>query len=140
MDRSGDELMGMLSTLMADERFGEVLTAVRESFSPDAENSSANAENNNSGTAPVIEESPAPSVPTGASPDSRQSSPIPPELISKLPEIMGMLSAGGGKGGNSRMADRKRLLQALKPFLSDRRREAVDSIVNIAGIADIFGI
>lgn len=74
---------------------------------------------------------------------------LSPEMLAKLPQVMSALSgisgaaaSGGGSaaksGGGGRMADRKKLLLALKPFLSRRRCEAIDSIVNIAGLGDIL--
>ncbi len=119
------DMSKMLERLMADEKFGELLNSVKESISASADNASEK-------TAPseksVQAESPISAIPK-----------LSPELMSKLPEIMGMLSGSGGST-DSKMADRKRLLSALKPFLSDKRKNAVDSIVNIAGIADLFGI
>lgn len=127
----GEDTSKLLQSLMADERFGEVLEAVKGAFSTDAENSAPSTS--------------SPPTPDEAEPVS--SAPIPaipqlsPELMSKLPSIMSMLSAEKADGKNSsRLNDRKRLLQALKPFLSQGRRDAVDSIVNIAGIADLLGL
>lgn len=116
----------MLERLMADEKFSELLNSVKESFSADADNAPVNTDP--VPESPASEQTPIPSIPK-----------LSPELMSKLPEIMGMLSGEGGSS-DSKMADRKRLLNALKPFLSDKRKNAVDSIVNIAGIADLFGI
>ncbi len=119
------DMSKLLEQLMADEKFGEVLASVKESLSANVDNadSSAPAEN-----APAPAPSPIPAIPK-----------LSPELMAKLPEIMGMLSGGESHSGSG-MEDRKRLLYALKPFLSENRRNAVDSIVNIAGIADLFGI
>ena len=116
----GDELSGVIGKLMNDEKFSEILEAVKSSFSASDENDTQKSDI----AAPV------PQIPA-----------LSPELMSKLPEIMSMLSGGESSGKtDSRLADRKRLLQALKPFLSQSRREAVDSIVNIAGIADLLGL
>lgn len=129
MADSTPDMSELIGRLMADEKFGELLQSVRSSISADVDNADppaeeTAAENTSDETPPV------PAIPA-----------LSPELISKLPEIMGMLSPdGGGKKGGSKMEDRKRLLNAMKPFLSEKRRTAVDSIVNIAGIADLFGI
>lgn len=133
MDNIPSGMSEMLAKLMADEKFGEMVESLKSSFSADAESahveefSTAVAE----GSADIENsESPVSAIPK-----------LSPELMSKLPEIMGMLSSSeGGKKHTSRMDDRKRLLNAMKPFLSEKRRSAVDSIVNIAGIADLFGI
>ena len=121
------DMSEMLSRLMSDEKFMEMAEAVKASLSADDDN-----------TDPAPEET--------QDTDSEESSPVAgipklsPELMSKLPEIMGMLSSSGGKKGHSKMEDRKRLLAAMKPFLSEKRRDAVDSIMNIAGFADLFGL
>ena len=133
MDNLPADMSRMLQNLMADEKFGEMVESLKASFSANDENS-------------ATEES-VPSSDDITSASDENGSPVSaipklsPELMAKLPEIMGMLSSSeGGKKHNSRMDDRKKLLNALKPFLSEKRRGAVDSIVNIAGIADLFGI
>ncbi len=136
---NGEDLSEVIGKLMADEKFGEIVEAVRESFSANAEDASSDSSHKNAESAKASDDSidntptdsPVPAIPQ-----------LSPELMSKLPMIMSMLSGdkkGDGKG-ESRLADRKRLLQALRPFLSKSRKEAVDSIVNIAGIADLFGL
>lgn len=133
MDKSGDDLAKMISQLMADEKFSETIAAVKESLAASSDGSSTSAENVQ--------------VPSVAKVSSQESAPtsfpsIPPELISKLPEIMSLLGASGGNhsSGNEKTDKRTKLLNALKPFLSDRRKGAVDSIINIAGIAELFGL
>lgn len=127
------DMSEMLGRLMADEKFGELVESLKGSFSTNADNSTP------------AEESPATEAVTAAQTEESASVPgipkLSPEIIAKLPEIMGMLSSSeGGKKHNSKMEDRKRLLTAMKPFLSEKRRHAVDSIVNIAGFADLFGL
>lgn len=137
---NSDELSSAVMKLMSDDRFGELLSTVKSALSSNAEIDSPSAAtpvpSEDKPTEQVVPDTT--SAPISAVPQ------ISPEILSKLPEIMSMLSAGmsGGdeKKGASRMADRKRLLTAMKPFLSENRRNAVDSIVNIAGIADLFGI
>ena len=130
---SGEDLSEMLEKLMADEKFGEILNAVKSSFSAGAEDSSDSVEVEASAVSADVlpAESPISAIPG-----------LSPELISKLPMIMSMLSGGkpDGQKSDSKLQDRKRLLQALKPFLSQSRRDAVDNIVNIAGIADLLGL
>ena len=129
MAENAPDMSELLGRLMADEKFGELVNSVKASISTNADNIDPPADEIH-GETPVEESSAASAAPV-----------LSPELISKLPEIMGMLSLdNGGKKGGSRMEDRKRLLNAMKPFLSEKRRTAVDSIVNIAGIADLFGI
>lgn len=130
---SGEDLSRMIEKLMADEKFAEIVSAVKGSFSTDADNTGSSNTARDAAVEEDVKSTPASSIPE-----------LSPELLSRLPQIMSMLSSGSKEGGSSKdsshLADRKRLLQALRPFLSEHRREAVDSIVNIAGIADLFGI
>jgi len=128
---SGD-MSEMLGRLMADEKFGELVESLKGSFSANADNAPAKEPSEPEATPAVQNEAatPSPGIPK-----------LSPEIMAKLPEIMGMLSSSeGGKKHHSKMEDRKRLLTAMKPFLSEKRRHAVDSIVNIAGFADLFGL
>lgn len=67
---------------------------------------------------------------------------IPPDIMDKLPQIMASL--GGGGGGRSEKKndggkDMARLLRALKPYLSGRRRDAIESIITVAELGSIAG-
>ncbi len=130
---SGEDISKMIEALMTDEKFAEVVTSIKESFSAKAEDSSSEE---------ISPETTEADQNTSVSPISAIPE-ISPELISKLPEIISMMS-GGNNGhptkNNSHLSDRKHLLQALKPFLSSQRKEAVDSILNVAGIADLLGL
>lgn len=126
---SGEDMSKMLERLMDDEKFGEVLNAVKESMSANADISADAPSPDEKDSDSTQPDPPIPSI-----------SKLSPELMAKLPEIMGMLSGDGMRKSDPHLEDRKRLLKALKPFLSENRRRAVDSIVNIAGIADLFGI
>lgn len=120
-DTGTPDMSALLSGLMSDERFGEILAAVKKSMGE------------NTSTAVTEEKKEVISATDGDLPQ------IPPEIISKIPEIMGMLSVGDShKKGKT--DERRRLLQALRPFLSEKRQTAVDTIVNITGITDIFGL
>ncbi len=71
---------------------------------------------------------------------------ISPDMLSKLPQMMSALApllSGGEKKSNSTAGDdgekRKRLLAALRPYLSGARRDAVDSIMKVTEMTDIMG-
>ncbi len=78
---------------------------------------------------------------------------IPPEMLAKLPQMMSALSpllSGGREGGDGKAGQkedggkgdaekRKRLLAALKPYLSSTRRDAVDSILKVTEMTDLVG-
>lgn len=76
--------------------------------------------------------------------------PVTPEMMAKLPQMMQTLApllGGGSTGkappeGKSSAADadrRKKLLAALKPYLSDHRRDAVDSILRVTEMTELLG-
>ncbi len=77
--------------------------------------------------------------------------PITPDMMAKLPQMMAALGplAGGGKEKPSAASGadkaslhdaekRKKLLAALKPYLSGNRRDAVDSIARMTELTDIL--
>jgi hypothetical protein len=73
---------------------------------------------------------------------------IPPELLASLPKLMksagpllGRLrehQSGGKKGGGHGFGRHEHLLKALKPYLSESRREAVDLLADLAELAEAF--
>lgn len=75
---------------------------------------------------------------------------ITPDMMQKLPQMMSALAplvggggalgkpAESGKGG-SEGEKRKKLLSALRPYLSDNRREAVDQILKVTEMTDLLG-
>jgi Sec-independent protein translocase protein TatA len=78
--------------------------------------------------------------------------PITPEMMAKLPQMMSALAplVGSAKKadsdkkeeGRTNTADsekRKKLLMALRPYLSDNRREAVDGILKMTEMTDLLG-
>lgn len=75
---------------------------------------------------------------------------ITPEMMQKLPQMMSALAplvGGAGKekssGGSAKEGHegekRKRLLAALRPYLSDSRRDAVDQILKVTEMTDLLG-
>lgn len=76
---------------------------------------------------------------------------INPELMSRLPAIMSSLSSSfGGSGAASPVGSfggsahhpsqnkRLALLHALRPYLSEHRRDAIDRIVKITALGDLL--
>lgn len=77
-----------------------------------------------------------------------------PELMAKLPQVMAMLRPmmeGAMSGGGAEPVaktdatpkkgppdDRSALLLALKPFLSEDRKQAVDAILRISALGDVL--
>ena len=64
-------------------------------------------------------------------------------IPSKLPELMAnaapiIAALSGGKGGKQPDDDRTRLLCALKPYVNSHRRDAIDTMVQIARISEVI--
>lgn len=116
---SGEELQGAVQSILSNPAFSQLLGQLQGKGDS--------------------EESKTPSVPT-----------ITPEMMQKLPQMMSALAplvGGGGKesssGGTGKgLGDgekRKRLLAALRPYLSDSRRGAVDQILKVTEMTDLLG-
>lgn len=62
---------------------------------------------------------------------------LPPELLSKLPALMGAL--GSMKGGKDSAKDEKSaLLLALKPYMSPQRCDAIDKLIMINRLSELM--
>lgn len=72
---------------------------------------------------------------------------IPPEILAKLPQMMSALSGISGIGSNTppspaptgKEAQRSALLKALRPYMSERRRAALDGILGMESVAKVLG-
>ncbi len=65
------------------------------------------------------------------------------EIAAKLPQAMSALSSmgiGGGKPPQKRGEDKKReaLLKALRPYMSERKRGAIDMMLGFGSLAEIM--
>ena len=117
---SSEELGQAVSSILADPAFGRLLSELR------GEGGDAAAS-----AAPVS----APAV-----------SAVTPQMLEKLPQMMAALrplvegaEKGQGKEADDEAARRRRLLSALRPYLSDKRRGAVDNILRITEMTDLLG-
>jgi len=117
---SSEELGQAVSSILADPAFGRLLSELR------GEGGDAAAS-----AAPVS----APAVPA-----------VTPQMLEKLPQMMAALrplvegaEKGQGKEADDEAARRRRLLSALRPYLSDKRRGAVDNILRITEMTDLLG-
>ena len=115
---SGEELQGAVQSILSNPAFAQILGQLQGKGDGEVQN--------------------APAVPA-----------ITPEMMQKLPQMMSALAPlmggkGEGKpsGGKKEINDgekRKRLLAALRPYLSDNRRGAVDQILKVTEMTDILG-
>ena len=87
------------------------------------------------GAAASTAEEVAERVPTGV--PSAEASPLlpSPESLSAVAPLLGMLS---GKGGRGRENDKTCLLRALKPYVSQGRREAIDTMIRLSELSDLL--
>ncbi len=64
------------------------------------------------------------------------------DISSKLPDLMAnvapVIAALSGKGGKQPDDDRTKLLCALKPYVNHHRREAIDTMVQLARISEVI--
>ena len=64
------------------------------------------------------------------------------DISQKLPDLMAnvapVIAALSGKGGKQPDDDRTRLLCALKPYLNPHRRDAIDTMVQLARISEVI--
>lgn len=115
---SGEELQGAVESILASPAFSQILGQLQ----------GKSAE----------EDQKKPAVPA-----------ITPEMMQKLPQMMSALAPlvggkGDGKseGGKKELNDgekRKRLLSALRPYLSDNRRDALDQVLKVTEMTDLLG-
>lgn len=114
---SGEELQGAVQSILSNPAFAQILGQLQGKDGG--------------------EEAKAPAVPS-----------ITPEIMQKLPQMMSALapliggSKGSGTDGKKEQSDnekRRRLLAALRPYLSDGRRGAVDQILKVTEMTDLLG-
>lgn len=115
---SAEELQGAVQSILANPAFGQILGQLQGKGEEEQKN---------------------PAMPA-----------ITPEMMQKLPQMMSALaplvggagkeksSGGSGKEGHEG-EKRKRLLAALRPYLSDGRRDAVDQILKVTEMTDLLG-
>ena len=115
---SGEQLQTAVQSILSDPAFGKLLREVQGG-----------------------EGEQTPAIPT-----------VTPEMMAKLPQMMSALAplVGSAKKadsdkkeeGRTNTADsekRKKLLMALRPYLSDNRREAVDGILKMTEMTELLG-
>lgn len=115
---SAEELQGAVQSILSNPAFGQILGQLQGKGEEEQKN---------------------PAMPA-----------ITPEMMQKLPQMMSALAplmGGAGKekssGGSAKEGHegekRKRLLAALRPYLSDSRRDAVDQILKVTEMTDLLG-
>ena len=65
-----------------------------------------------------------------------------PQMMSALAPLVGGKGEGESSGGKKELNEgekRKRLLSALRPYLSDNRRDALDQVLKVTEMTDLLG-
>lgn len=62
---------------------------------------------------------------------------LPPDLMGKLPALMGALGPMLGAGGEKK-DEKTALLLALKPYMSPQRCDAIDKLIMLGRIGEVF--
>ena len=65
---------------------------------------------------------------------------LPNDMMKRLPEIMSVLGpVMSGKDGSIRSDDKRScLLRAIKPYVNDSRREAIEYMIKFSAIAEVL--
>lgn len=64
---------------------------------------------------------------------------LPPDLLGKLPAMLGMLSPALGGKADGKKDEKTALLMALKPYMSPRRCDAIDKLIMFGRISELLG-
>lgn len=126
-------LSSVLGELMKNPELGNMVNELKSKLSGAvAEESAPSGSRENDAPSGSRENDPPPS-------DSPHGFSISPDILEKLPSIMSGLGGKSApkKSGSDNMA---RLMRALKPYLSGRRRDAIDSIITMAELGSLAGL
>lgn len=144
-----EKLGDLLTSAMSDPRFGQILSSLKEksdSGEIDVSNlGSVLSALGGSGIASGEKSEEAEKASASPAPESGgKKGGISPDTLSKIPDLvklMGPLMGGGEKEKSSHHSDmekHRKLLAALKPYLAEDKRGAVESILKISEVTDIF--
>ena len=62
------------------------------------------------------------------------------DIASKIPQAMSALSGFKSKSTDNSSKNRKALLTALKPYMNDKKRSAIDTMLNVDSMTEILQI
>ena len=124
------DFSAVMSKLMNDKNVAELIGSIK-----------ANAESSNSVQSQSTEVSVKP-----ASEKEESGGSIDPGIVEKLPEIMAaigpLMKKGSIKSGGagSEVENRNCLLRALKPYLSENRRDMIDGIMTLSKLTSLIDL
>ena len=77
------------------------------------------------------------SLPVAATPGAGMLGALPPDLLAKLPALMGAIGPLlGDKGGKK--DEKTALLLALKPYMSPERCDAIDKLIMLGRLGEVM--
>lgn len=129
----------MLGKLSESGALTDIMSALSSSAKPDKDEMGESIE----ASARVIDER----VETGGEEHNNDASSSPdimsflsPEMLGMIPKLAALMGDGGGGGEKSVGEEKKRraLLSALRPYLNDKRRHALDLMIGMESIG-LFG-
>ena len=124
----------IFSKIMANPDFMQVVSELKSNINNTSENTSEPEESNKVQSSENSE-------------NNETAFSLPPEIMSKLPQLLSSFSTINtiSNSENKKSLDKpsssnhKKLLYALKPYLSKSRQEAIDNILRITEITDVIG-
>ncbi len=126
---SPDAIRAMMGTLMSNPELLKSISGMLgrsgEDKTPDASTSNETEDKSEAHQRKETEEA---SIPTMQN--------IPPELLTKLPKLLSAFGSGNDKSKSCR--NREALLCALKPYLSQHKAEALERIIQLSRLGDVF--
>ena len=136
---NSEKLTEMLGKLSESGALSDIMAALSSSAKPEKEASGESIE----ASAKVIDEH----VETGGGEEHNDAASSSPDIMSFLsPEMLGMIpklaalmgDKGGGEKSDGEEKKRRALLSALRPYLNDKRRHALDLMIGMESIG-LFG-
>lgn len=140
---NSEKLTEMLGKLSESGALSDIMSALSSSAKPDKEENGESIE----ASAKVIDER-VETVGGEERNDAASSSPdimsfLSPEMLGMIPKLAALMgdTGGGGGGGEKSVGEEKKrraLLSALRPYLNDKRRHALDLMIGMESIG-LFG-
>ena len=137
---NSEKLTEMLGKLSESGALSDIMSALSSSAKPDKEEKGESIE----ASAKVIDER-VETVGGEERNDAASSSPdimsfLSPEMLGMIPKLAALMGDTGGGGEKSVGEEKKRraLLSALRPYLNDKRRHALDLMIGMESIG-LFG-
>lgn len=129
MAENNDNMGKLISDALADPRFGEIFSALKSKADSGELDVSSIASAFSDGEVEG----------RAKKEDANRSGNLGAKDASSAPDLMEMIGPLlGSKGRHSEMEKHEKLLCALKPYLTDGKKDAVDNILKVAKVGDVL--